>query len=84
MHPRTPSRQDRTVALLPRKHPRLPPCRASDPATDGPTAGPGELSDTADVVLSFLVICPLVATFWRGSWVFLDVFLPTEPVRSGS
>jgi hypothetical protein len=58
------------------------PLRCAPPSADGPTAGEGELSDTADFVLSFLIICPLVATFWRGSWVFLDILLPTEPVRA--
>ena len=62
------------------RRPGAPP-RCAPPSADGPTAGEGELSDTADVVLSFLIICPLVATFWRGSWVFLDILLPTEPVR---
>lgn len=31
-----------------------------------------------DELLSFAVISPLVATFWRGSWVLADFILPKE------
>jgi hypothetical protein len=52
------------------------------PPSDGGGGGGGELSSVADAVLSFAVICPLVATFWRGSWAILDALLPKEHVRT--
>ena len=36
-----------------------------------------------DSLVSFGLLAPLVATFWRGSWVILDNVLPEDAILSG-
>jgi|APGre2960657423_1045063.scaffolds.fasta_scaffold06907_2 hypothetical protein len=45
---------------------------------------PQLLPTLSDALVSFAVVSPLVATFWRGSWVLADQILPADPVRTGS
>ena len=36
-----------------------------------------------DTLVSFGIVAPLVATFWRGSWVMLDNLLPEDTIEAG-
>jgi len=56
------------------------------PAVDPHHAAPLEpaLGAGRDALLSFALVCPLVATFWRGCWVMLDCWLPADPAQAAA